>query len=882
MQATGRSLTRNLTLPIVGLGVVATKFALDYRSAFAQIDASTNASQEQIEEWRRGVLSLSGRTAQAPVELAQGLYILASAGLRNREIFPTLAASAKAAAAGYGEAADIAKIAGAVLNAYADEGLHAADVTDILAAAVREGRAAPDEFSGAIGRIIPIASKAQVSFAQVAASLASVSNIGLDVNEGVTAMRGLLRSLTAPTEETIDTLKKLGLTAGGVRKTLAEDGLLAALDLLDEKSNGEIQTLQHLIPNVRALTGFFALQDQEVRKVDGAFDRVIHSKGDLDEAFGVIKKDPLFQFNKALNELRVQAIKLGNEIIPVLTDTVVPAIHDVARAFNDLSPAMKDFIIKGAAVAALAGPFIYLAGSLLKIVSVGARVATVLTGIGTAAAGSTGKVAGLGGALAKIGSGSALAGTAIAGLTAIGTAGLAGAAISLNDLIKFDPKEAANEFVPQFQTETIRAVVAENTGFWDAFMNPTKPIGAYTDDVVAAITEEANRAIQKGADPEKVAGILQANFAAIERSIGGVNEGTEGVRQATRDILGLGGAAGLSATTLLEAGDVADRWTRILINSGDAETNAGRKLAQLLTGIEHTSDGLNDLTANQVENLLAVGDTAGALALLQKAYDRAMNRQNDWTEGTAKEREETNKAAIAQKAHTGAMNNASDAAKNAALKGKKYSDYIKGLPPNLRRVVEAQRAASASGNEAAESARNAGKAMGDSGKQAQEAGGKVVEYGGKLDNLPPEVRTKVTAETGQANAAIAALQRKLAILQQQTYTVFLNVVQGGSAPKPPSGPPSVPGHKDEASGTDDFPGGMAYVGERGPELVFLPQHSKVVPHNELRTVGGPEGRGSRMVILEGVVDVDTGRIRAIAREEVDDDHRYQAALGRMR
>lgn len=42
-----------------------------------------------------------------------------------------------------------------------------------------------------------------------------------------------------------------------------------------------------------------------------------------------------------------------------------------------------------------------------------------------------------------------------------------------------------------------------------------------------------------------------------------------------------------------------------------------------------------------------------------------------------------------------------------------------------------------------------------------------------------------------------------------------------------------------ASGTDFAPGGLALVGEKGPELVNLPRGSKVIPNNRLRTMNNP-------------------------------------------
>jgi hypothetical protein len=41
-----------------------------------------------------------------------------------------------------------------------------------------------------------------------------------------------------------------------------------------------------------------------------------------------------------------------------------------------------------------------------------------------------------------------------------------------------------------------------------------------------------------------------------------------------------------------------------------------------------------------------------------------------------------------------------------------------------------------------------------------------------------------------------------------------------------------------ASGTDFAPGGLAIVGEKGPELVNLPRGSQVVPNSQLGAMGG--------------------------------------------
>lgn len=50
-----------------------------------------------------------------------------------------------------------------------------------------------------------------------------------------------------------------------------------------------------------------------------------------------------------------------------------------------------------------------------------------------------------------------------------------------------------------------------------------------------------------------------------------------------------------------------------------------------------------------------------------------------------------------------------------------------------------------------------------------------------------------------------------------------------------------------ANGTNFAPGGLAWVGERGPELVNLPRGSRVIPNHELRSGGGIHFHGDIVI-----------------------------------
>lgn len=67
-----------------------------------------------------------------------------------------------------------------------------------------------------------------------------------------------------------------------------------------------------------------------------------------------------------------------------------------------------------------------------------------------------------------------------------------------------------------------------------------------------------------------------------------------------------------------------------------------------------------------------------------------------------------------------------------------------------------------------------------------------------------------------------------------------------------------------ADGTDFSPGGLAWVGERGRELVNLPRGSKVTPNHKLNSVGGGGG-GSNVKVDVGVTVDNEGNLKAYVK-----------------
>jgi TP901 family phage tail tape measure protein len=316
--------------------------ATQYEKTMHEIVGLTGTSQEAVAGLSDQVLKLAGPVAQAPQELADGLYFILSSGIDSAHAMDVLTASAKAASAGLGETKTVADLVTSVMNAYGAANITASQATDILTQAVKDGKGEPDAYASAMGRVLPIAAAAGVSFQEVAASLATMTRTGLDANEATTALRGILGGLESPSNKTRDALHDLGLSADDVRKSLREKGLLASLQMLMERSGGNMDTLSKLIPNVRALTGVLSTAGSQSEAYAQILGDMQNAEGATDKAFQEASKSAEFQrkaFGAAMGALQVT---IGNVALPALTALIKDGIVPTVGAITDFVNATRD------------------------------------------------------------------------------------------------------------------------------------------------------------------------------------------------------------------------------------------------------------------------------------------------------------------------------------------------------------------------------------------------------------------------------------------------------------------------------------------------------------------------------------------------------------
>jgi len=272
------------TALVYGLSQAA-KTSLAFTDEMTKLKTQIGLTNPEIADMRRAALGLGGATTKGPQELAEATFFIASAGLRGAAAMDVLRSSAQLSAIGLGETKTIADLLTSAVNAYGEESLSAAAASDALVSAVRLGKLEADQLAGAMGRVLPIASAMGVSFEEVGGFMAAMSKTGTDASTAATQLRAIMVSLLKPSNQSSEALHDFGLTAEGLRATILEDGLWAALMQLHEATDGNADAFAEIFPNVRALAGVMDLLGPQLEGNAALMAEMGQSTGVAAEAF---------------------------------------------------------------------------------------------------------------------------------------------------------------------------------------------------------------------------------------------------------------------------------------------------------------------------------------------------------------------------------------------------------------------------------------------------------------------------------------------------------------------------------------------------------------------------------------------------------------------
>ncbi len=365
-ELTGRTMTTALTLPMALAGAASVKMSLSFEDAMTKIITLVGVSEEQVKEWSGLLLKLGPELGKAPVELANALFDVTSAGYRGAEAIDVLTYAAKGSNLGLGETKVVADAVTSSINAWGKANLNAADATAILRAAVREGKAAAESIAPVIGTVANVAAGMGVKFHEVAAAIAVMTRTGAPAEIAVTQLSAILSTVQKGAPKTRKALLDVGTSLETVREELREKGLIAMLSELVEKFGDNEDAAAQVFGNVRALRGLMGLLGSEAEANIQIFANLAKTTGeDLNDGLAVVAEKSGFKLAQVFAQLSASAITLGDAILPYL----VPAaqklgewIGRATEAFSALDPQVQKIILGILGLVTVAGPLLVAVG----------------------------------------------------------------------------------------------------------------------------------------------------------------------------------------------------------------------------------------------------------------------------------------------------------------------------------------------------------------------------------------------------------------------------------------------------------------------------------------------------------------------------------------
>lgn len=221
MTSLGKSMSLEVTAPIVALGTASVYTAAQFDDSMRQVQATSGATGGEFDALREQARQLGADTAFSATEAAEGMNYLAAAGFDANQVMAAMPGMLSLASAGSVELGAAAEIASSILNGFNLEAEEAGRVADILAQSAASTNAGVTDMGEAMSYVAPVAQATGMSLEETAAAIGIMSNAGIKGSMAGTALRGSLTALMTPTDEAAGIMKRYNLELNTNQKELA-------------------------------------------------------------------------------------------------------------------------------------------------------------------------------------------------------------------------------------------------------------------------------------------------------------------------------------------------------------------------------------------------------------------------------------------------------------------------------------------------------------------------------------------------------------------------------------------------------------------------------------------------------------------------------------
>lgn len=389
MKSVGKSLTRNLSLPLIGVGAIITRTAFKFgksmnRLKSLSLDATLKVSKRFVELEDKAKM-LGATTAFSASEVGDAMVFLKQAGFTLQETLDSVADTLNLAAAGNLDLAEAADIASNIMGAFNIEAKEMGRVSDVLAATAANSNTNVTQLGEAMKEAAPIAKVAGISFEETAAAIGVLGNVGIQGTKAGTTLKAIFTKLAAPSARASKIMKAWNVTvldSSGKFKTL--ENILAQIQprIRDLNQQQQLDVINELF-GLRGIAGGAELLvkalDKSEKGFGGLTKKVTESKGVAKAMADIMNSGfpgALKKFQSAFEGAAIAIAESGMiELFTDLLKTTTKFFTKVSKA----SPGLLKFATIMGGFLIVLGPLLIVLGSL---VTMAATLAPLIAGLG--------------------------------------------------------------------------------------------------------------------------------------------------------------------------------------------------------------------------------------------------------------------------------------------------------------------------------------------------------------------------------------------------------------------------------------------------------------------------------------------------------------------
>lgn len=405
-KTTGGLLSKNVTLPIVGVGAAAVKTATDFEAGMSEVKAISGATGSEFDALRDKAIEMGAKTKFSASDSADAFKYMAMAGWDASQMMDGIAGIMDLAAASGEDLATTSDIVTDALTAFGLQASDSAHFADVLAQASSKSNTNVGLMGETFKYVAPVAGALGYSIEDTAVAIGLMANSGIKGSQAGTALRSTITRLAKPVGEAKDAVEELGISitnADGTMKPLSQ-----TMVELREKFAGltEEQKAQYaaMLAGQEGMSGLLAIVNASDEDFQKLTDEINNANGAAEDMASVMMDNTAGAVEQLKGALESAGILIGEKLTPYIRK-LAEWITGLVEKFNSLSEEEQDQIVKFGLILAAIGPVLLILEKVISVVSTvvkafklfGTTMTTVKTSIDLVKAGYTGLATQMGG-----------------------------------------------------------------------------------------------------------------------------------------------------------------------------------------------------------------------------------------------------------------------------------------------------------------------------------------------------------------------------------------------------------------------------------------------------------------------------------------------------